>query len=52
MLHLLREASVESAVSAFPDAERIFERNIERLRHLGLEGWHALLDTDSKYDPD
>ena len=41
-LHLLREASVERAVAAFPDAGRIFERNIETLRRLGHAGWAAL----------
>lgn len=35
MLHLLREASIERAVAAFPDASCIFERNIEMLRSLG-----------------
>jgi hypothetical protein len=38
-LHLLREASVDAAVSAFPDAEEIFERNQETLRALGWSGW-------------
>lgn len=42
MLHLLREASVERAVAAFPDARRIFEKNIETLRRLGQEGWRRL----------
>lgn len=42
MLHLLREASVERAVAAFPDAAQIFEKNIETLRRLGLEGWRQL----------
>ena len=41
-LHLLREASVERAVAVFPEAEHIFERNIETLRRLGWEGWRAL----------
>lgn len=41
-LHLLREDSVDKAVAAFPDAERIFETNIETLRKLGPEGWKAL----------
>ena len=31
MVHLLRESSVEKAVAAFPQAEAIFEVNIERL---------------------
>jgi hypothetical protein len=42
MLHLLREASVERAVAAFPDAAQIFEKNIETLRRLGPEGWRRL----------
>jgi uncharacterized protein len=41
-LHLLREASIERAVAAFPDASRIFERNIETLRRLGHDGWRRL----------
>ena len=42
ILHLLREASIERAVVAFPEAETIYERNIETLESLGLEGWQAL----------
>jgi len=42
ILHLLREASIDRAVEAFPDAEAIFEKNIETLERLGLEGWSAL----------
>jgi len=41
-LHLLREESVDRAVAAFPDAEAIFERNMETLDKLGPEGWAAL----------
>ena len=41
-LHLLREDSVERAVAAFPEAETIFERNVETLRRLGPEGWSML----------
>ncbi|MDP2762234.1 MAG: DUF1415 domain-containing protein [Sideroxyarcus sp.] len=41
-LHLLREASIDEAVAAFPDAETIFEKNIETMRKLGREGWDAL----------
>jgi hypothetical protein len=41
-LHLLREESVGRAVDAFPDAEAIFERNIETLEALGQAGWDAL----------
>ena len=41
-LHLLREASLDKAVEAYPDASLIFERNIEVLNKLGHEGWTAL----------
>jgi len=41
-LHLLREASIDRAVAAFPDAGAIYERNIETLRRLGHDGWHRL----------
>ena len=43
-LHLLREASVERAVAAFPDPDAIVERNIATLEKLGSDGWHALMD--------
>ena len=41
-LHLIREESLDRAVEAFPDAEMIYERNMETLRKLGLAGWLAL----------
>ncbi len=41
-LHLLREASMDKAVAAFPEAEAIFEHNIDTLRQLGHEGWAQL----------
>ena len=37
MLHLLREASVSRAVASFPDAARIYERNIITLRGLSAD---------------
>lgn len=43
MLHLLREASIDRAVAAFPDAATIYERNIETLRRLGHDGWRKLV---------
>lgn len=46
MLHLLREASIDRAVAAFPDAAQIYERNIETLRALGHDGWKALLSEE------
>jgi hypothetical protein len=42
MLHLLREASIDRAVEAFPQAEAIFEENIKTLENLGHAGWKAL----------
>jgi len=41
-LHLLREASIERAVAAFPEAESIYEANQRTLRALGPAGWAAL----------
>ncbi len=41
-LHLLREASIDRAVQAYPEAEVIFERNMQVLQQLGAEGWDAL----------
>jgi hypothetical protein len=41
-LHLLREASIEQAVQAFPAAESIYERNMATLQELGPAGWEAL----------
>jgi hypothetical protein len=42
ILHLLREDSVARAVQAYPDPERIYQRNQETLRKLGLDGWKRL----------
>ena len=41
-LHLLREASVDRAVDAFPDADRIVDNNVETMKKLGCEGWKKL----------
>ena len=41
-LHLIRESSIDRAVEAFPEAEAIFEKNIETVNKLGAEGWQAL----------
>ena len=43
MLHILREASVEKAVEAFPEADDIFECNMETLQKLGHAGWAKLM---------
>lgn len=42
MMHLLREASVMRAVLAFPEAGKIFDKNITTLRDLGHAGWDDL----------
>lgn len=41
-LHLIRESSIARAVAVFPEAEAIYERNIETLESLGLRGWQQL----------
>ena len=55
-LHLLREASVERAVEAFPEAGAIYETNIATLDTLGAEGWSQLqalcrADADALINP-
>ncbi len=46
-LHLLREASIEKAMDAFPDAAEIFERNKQTLQALGPEGWRRVMEDDA-----
>lgn len=46
-LHLLREASIARAVAVFPEAETIYERNIDTLKALGHVGWAALWKTST-----
>lgn len=41
-LHLLREDSIDRAVQAYPEAQAIYERNMEVLEQLGMPGWQAL----------
>jgi hypothetical protein len=43
ILHLLREASLEQAIAAYPDPENIPQRNIELTRKLGLRKMQTLL---------
>ena len=50
-LHLLREASVDKAVATFPEADTIFEANIETLQRLGQDGW-AALQAQCRKDPE
>ncbi|HCY15761.1 MAG TPA: DUF1415 domain-containing protein [Curvibacter sp.] len=51
-LHLLREASIDRAVQAFPEAEMIFEKNMQTLEQLGHAGWAALKVDASQQEPD
>jgi hypothetical protein len=41
-LHLLREDSIDEAVKAFPEAEAIFETNMQTMEKLGTDGWLKL----------
>lgn len=43
ILHLLREASIDRAVTAYPDPDAIIERNIATMQALGVEGFGKLL---------
>lgn len=43
MLHLLREASLERAIDAYPDTDAIPQRNIERVEALGQAAMKSLL---------
>lgn len=47
-LHLLREESIDRAVAVFPDAETIYEKNIQTMQDLGHEGWRRLFSTSSR----
>jgi hypothetical protein len=39
---LLKESSIDQAVEAFPEAEAIFEVNMETMESLGVQGWNDL----------
>jgi hypothetical protein len=41
-LHLIREESIDEAVKAFPEAEAIFETNMQIMEKLGTDGWLKL----------
>ena len=43
MIHLLREAMITRALEAFPNPEKIPERNIQTLEDLGRERIHQML---------
>ena len=42
-LHLLREASLDKAIAAYPDADVIVERNLQTISRLGLCAYNDLL---------
>jgi hypothetical protein len=50
-LHLLRQASVDAAVAAFPDAAAIFEKSIATLERLGHDGWERVMAGDAEVKP-
>ncbi|MCU6433533.1 DUF1415 domain-containing protein [Undibacterium sp. Jales W-56] len=47
-LHLIREESIDKAIAAFPDADMIYEKNIQTMRDLGLDGWRKLFPSARK----
>jgi hypothetical protein len=51
-LHLLREESIDRAVDAYPQAEDIYEKNMQTLERLGHAGWAALEVGPSGTSPD
>jgi hypothetical protein len=42
IVHLLREESIDRAVESFPEAESIYEANMNTLRRIGRQGWDTL----------
>ena len=40
--HYCPADSIDRAVAVFPEAEMIFERNIETMENMGHEGWKKL----------
>jgi hypothetical protein len=42
-LHLLREASLDKAIAAYPDADVIVERNLQTMSELGIDAYRDLL---------
>ncbi len=47
-LHLLREASVDRAVAAYPEASEIYQRNIETLERMGVDAVRAAIQVTEK----
>lgn len=46
MFHLIREDALAAALESYPEPEAIPERNIRRLRELGVRGIRELLDKE------
>ena len=44
MLHLIRESSLSAAIEAYPDVEKVPERNIAFARMMGFEKMKRLMD--------
>lgn len=43
VIHLLKERSVSEAISKYPEADQIPEKNVRTLLRLGLAGWKKLM---------
>jgi hypothetical protein len=50
VFHLIRQDSLSAALAGYPDPERIPERNVARLRELGVSRIRALLDGGAEPD--
>lgn len=48
MLHLIREESLERAIASFGNTDLIYERNVDVLRRLGVDGLRHLLEPISR----
>jgi hypothetical protein len=42
-LHLLREKSVNAALTLLPGAAQLVEKNLITMRNLGKDGWDSLI---------
>ena len=45
MLHLIRESSIEKAVSHYPNIEQVPENNIKKLQEIGFKKMQQMIDT-------
>lgn len=52
MLHLLREASLDKAIAAYPHTDQIVQENLATMQRIGPTGWAALQSpTDDDVKP-